>query len=71
MILHIKEDYTKFSLKLDDQDNKLSSFKASYNEHLKKMSANKTFSTKVEISIIEIEATINMILNETKAGTVR
>ena len=69
--IHIKEDSTKFSLKLDDQDNKLSSFKASYNEHLKKMSSNKKVKTKVELLIIKIEATMNMRFNEFKSGTVR
>ena len=68
---HIKEDYTKFSLKLDDQENKISSFTASYNEHLDKMRANKKVSTKVEISIIDLEATMNMILNEFRSVTVR
>ena len=32
--LHTKEDSTKFSLKLYDQDNKISSSKAHYNERL-------------------------------------
>ena len=65
-----KNSSTKFSLKLDDQDNKTSSFTASYNEHLDNMSANKKVSTNVEILIIELEATMNMGINELKSGTV-
>ena len=65
-----KNSSTKFSLKLDDQDNKISSFTASYIEHLDNMSANKKFSTNVEILIIELEETMNMGINELKSGTV-
>ena len=48
--LHIKEYYTKFSLKLDDQDNKISFLTGSYNYPLKNMSANKKFNIKVEVA---------------------
>ena len=40
--IYIKEYSTKFSLKIYDQDNKVSSFTASHNERLKKMIFKKT-----------------------------
>ena len=47
--IQIKEDYTKFSLKLDYQYKKISYFTKSYNERLDKMSANNKVISKVEI----------------------
>ena len=55
-----KEDYTKFSSKLDDQDKKLSYFKTSYNERHEKISTNNKISTKIEREKTELEATMNM-----------
>ena len=61
--LRTKENYTKFSLKLDDQDKNIYSFTASCNERLENMSINKKVITKIEIAKTEIEATMNMIIN--------
>ena len=47
--LQINKDYTKFSLKLDDQDNIISSFTTSYNESLYRMRTNNKVSTNIEI----------------------
>ena len=48
---------------MDDQDNKISSFTASYNELLENMSANNKFRTKIGIAKKELEATMNIRLN--------
>ena len=69
MSLHIKEDYTKFSLNLDDQENKISFVTASYSELLENMITNNTVSTKIEIAKIKLEATFNMRLDELKSET--
>ena len=68
--LHTKEDSTKFSLKLDDRDNKISSFTASYNELLDNLSANNKSRTNIEILKTEPGATMNMRLNKFKHETV-
>ena len=70
MSLHIKEDYTKFSPKLDAQDKKTSSFATSYDELFDKISSSNKVSTKIEIAKIELEATMNIRLDELKSETV-
>ena len=61
--LQSKEGSTKFSLKLDYQENKISSFAEYYTEHLENMSSKNKFSTNFEITEIELELTMNMRLN--------
>ena len=68
--LQIKEDSTKSSSKLDAQDKKLSSFKTSYDSCPEKISTRNKNITKIEISKTELEATMNMILDEFKYETV-
>ena len=71
MSLHIKENSTNFSLKLDNLDNKISYFIESHNERLENMSTNEKFITKIKISIKELEEAMNMSLNEFTYETVR
>ena len=66
MSLQIQEENTKFSSTLDAQDNKIYSFKTSYDEHPEKMSASNNFSTKTETAKTEPEATINTKIDELK-----
>ena len=45
--IQIKEDSTKFSSKLDTQENKISSFATSYDERLEKISSSNKVSTNI------------------------
>ena len=56
-------------LKVDDQYNNISSFKAFYNELPRNMSNNNKVSTKFEISKIEVEETMKMKKGEFKYET--
>ena len=65
--LHIKEDSTKFSSKLDSQDNKKYFLKAYYNERLDIISINNKVSAKIEISRTKLKAAMNTRLNELRS----
>ena len=67
----IKEGSTKFSPKLDSQDKKISSFTTSYDKQLNKMITIDKSITNIEISKTELEATMNMRLDEFKSETIK
>ena len=66
MSIQIQEDKENISSTLDAQDNKISSFTTSYNEHLDKICTRNKVSTKIETEKTELEATTNTKIDEFK-----
>ena len=67
LVIPYLRGFHQFSLKLDDQDKKTSSFTSPYIERPKKMRANDKLSTKFEIAKKELEETMNTRLDEFKS----
>ena len=59
----LKEYHDKFSQKMDDKENKRTSFTTSYDELLQNTSTNDRLGNKINAEISELEATIEMKLD--------
>ena len=66
MSLQIHEGNKNIFSELDPQDNKVSSFKTSYDESLNKISARNKISTNIETVKTELESKMNTKLDELK-----